>query len=72
MTRCLLKLFLLFYANNTIIISETADDFQKALDELHVYFPKLYVKKEIKDISFFSKGPKPKNIFIIIIMLMKL
>lgn len=33
----ILKLCLLFYADDTVIMTETADDLQKALDEFHVY-----------------------------------
>lgn len=60
-----LKLCLLFYADDTVIMSETADDLQKALDEFHVYCSqwKLNVNVEKTKILVFSKGPKPKNIF---------
>lgn len=52
-----LKICLLFFAGDTVIMTETADDLQKALDELHVYCSqwKLNVnlaRKNPKDISF--------------------
>lgn len=60
-----MKLCLLFYADDTVIMTETADDLQKALDEFHVYCSqwKLNVNVEKTKILVFSKGPKPKNIF---------
>jgi hypothetical protein len=60
-----LKLSVLFYADDTVTIADTADDLQKGLDEFHVYCPrwKLNVNIEKTEVLVFSKGPKPRNIF---------
>ena len=60
-----LKLSVLFYADDTVIMAETANDLQKGLDEFHVYCSrwKLNVNVEKTKVLVFSKGPKPKNIF---------
>jgi hypothetical protein len=60
-----LKLSVLFYADDTVIMAETADDLQKGLDEFYVYCSrwKLNVNVEKTKVLVFSKGPKPKNIF---------
>ena len=63
-----LKLSVLFYADDTVIMAETADDLQKALDEFHVYCSqwKLIVNVEKAKIIVFSKGPKPRNTFYLV------
>lgn len=54
-----MKLCLLFYADDTVIMTETADDLQKALDEFHVYCSqwKLNVNVEKTKILVFFKRP---------------
>jgi hypothetical protein len=59
-----LKLSVLFYTDDTVIMAETADDLQKALDEIRWICSrwKLKVNVEKTKVLVFSKSLKPKNI----------
>ena len=59
------KLFILFYADDTVIISESADGLQHALNEFYTYCNqwKLTVNVDKTKVMVFSKGPTPKNVF---------
>lgn len=58
-------LFILFYADDTVILSETPSDLQHALNEFFVYCEtwKLHVNVKRTKIVIFSKGPAPKHTF---------
>lgn len=60
-----MKLFILFYADDTVIMTETAEDLQNALNEFYVYCSqwKLQVNTDKTKVLIFSKGPLPKNVF---------
>lgn len=60
-----LKLFILFYADDTVIMAETAEDLQNALNEFYLYCSqwKLQVNTDKTKILIFSKGPLPKHVF---------
>ena len=57
-----LKLFILFYADDTVIISESAEGLQHALNEFHSYCIqwKLHVNVDKTKIMIFAKG-RPLN-----------
>ena len=56
------KLFILFYADDTVILTESAQDLQHALDEFCIYckYWKLTVNVKKTKVMIFSKGPAPK------------
>ena len=60
-----LKLLILLYADDTVIMAESADDLQNALNEFFVYCTnwKLVVNVEKTKILIFSKGPMMKKHF---------
>ena len=59
------KLFILFYADDTAIISESADGLQHALNEFYTYCNqwKLTVSVYKTKVIVFSKGLTPKKKF---------
>lgn len=59
------KLFILFYADDTVILTESAQDLQHALDEFCIYckYWKLTVNVKKTKVMIFSKGPAPKCSF---------
>lgn len=60
------KLFILFYADDTVILTESAQDLQHALDEfciLYCKYWKLTVNVKKTKVMIFSKGPAPKCSF---------
>lgn len=73
-----LKICLLFFAGDTVIMTKTPDDLQKALDELHVYCSQSmetkckFSKKNPPKILVFHKTLSIKILFITIITLLKL
>lgn len=54
-----------FYADDTVILSETPSDLQHALKDFSVYCEtwKLHVHVKKTKLSYFLKGPAPKHIF---------
>ena len=58
-----IKLFLLFYADNTVIIAENVDSLQRALDVFSLYCNewKLSVNTSKSKIMIFSKRKTTKN-----------
>lgn len=60
-----MKLFILFYADDTVIMTETAEDLQNALNEFYLYFESMEVTSQYGQNKIFdiSKGPLPKNVF---------
>lgn len=60
-----MKLFILFYADDTVILSETPSDNQHVLKEFFVYCEtwKLHVNVKKTKIVIFSKGTAPKHTF---------
>jgi hypothetical protein len=56
-------LVLLFYADSTVIMAETADDFQKAINEFYLYCNewKLQVNTDKITKLIFCIGPIPKK-----------
>ena len=65
------KLLVLFYADDTVIMAESADELQHALREFQTYcsYWKLKVNVDKTKILVFSKGPMLQTNFIIIIYL---
>lgn len=59
------KLCILFYADDTVILAETPDDLQNALNEFHLYCEqwKLTVNMNKTKILVFSKGQMIKREF---------
>ena len=57
------KLFLLLYADDAVIISETPEKLQEAINELHVYcnYWKLKLNTEKSRIVVFKSGPVSRN-----------
>ncbi len=55
---CYIKLFVLLYTDDTILISESPEDLQKILDNLHEYCTKwkLHINASKTKIVIFSKG----------------
>lgn len=62
-----LKLLILFYADDTVIMAESAEDLQNALNEFYIYCtrwkPSVNVNKT--KIMVFSKGATWKKIFLL-------
>ncbi|XP_061167256.1 uncharacterized protein LOC133176104 [Saccostrea echinata] len=56
-----LKLFILLYADDTVILAETDVDLQKALDDFYLYCSQW--KLNVNKILVFSKGPMSKKVF---------
>lgn len=58
-------MFILFYADDTVILAESANDLQFALDEFYRYSDtwKLTVNICKTKIVVFSKGRQPKYVF---------
>ncbi|CAG2256342.1 unnamed protein product [Mytilus edulis] len=61
---CYLKLFIILYADDTVLLSESQVDLQKQLDTLSEYCElwKLKVNVQKSKIVIFSKGRLPNNI----------
>ena len=59
------KLLILLYADDTVLMVDSADDLQCALNEFSVYCThwKLNVNVEKTQILIFSKGPITKRYF---------
>lgn len=59
-----IKLFILLYADDTVLMAESARDLQKQLDKFYDYCQlwKLKVNVEKTKIMIFSKGRQPANI----------
>ena len=58
------KLFILFYADDTVIISESADGLHILLMSfIHIVTKGNTVNVDKTKIMVFSKGPTPKNVF---------
>lgn len=60
-----LKLFILLYADDTVIMAESARDLQHALHEFSVYCRKWKVEKTKYMYLICWKGPMSKIVFII-------
>ena len=62
-----MKLSILFYADDTVIMAETADDLQKALNEFYLYCNqwKLQVNTDKTKILIFCRGRTPKKCFLL-------
>ena len=60
----LLKLFVLLYADDTVILAETAQDLQKGLDLFSKYCKEwmLKVNTQKTKVVIFSKGRQPQNL----------
>lgn len=60
-----LKLLILFYADDTVIMAESAEDLQNALNEFYIYCTrwKLSVNVNKTKIMVFSKGATWKKTF---------
>ena len=60
-----LKIMVLLYADKTVILAESAEDLQLALNEFFIYCTqwKLNVNVEKTKIMIFSKGPMMKKCF---------
>ena len=60
------KLFILFYADDTVLISDNPEDLQRALNIFSDYCDhwKLQVNTDKTKIVIFSRGRIPKNIFL--------
>lgn len=65
-----LKMFILFYADDTVILAESANDLQFALNEFYRYCDtwKLTVNISKTKIVVFSKGRQPKYVFFFIMV----
>lgn len=61
-----LEMFILFYADGTVILAESANDLQFALNELYKYCDiwKLTVNISKTKIVLFCKGRQPKCLFL--------
>ena len=68
------KLVVLLYADNTVIISESADDLQHAYNEFYTYCNqwKLTVNVEKTKVMVFSEGSTLENLFIFMMKLSNL
>ena len=68
------KLVVLLYADNTVIISESADDLQHAYNEFYTYCNqwKLTVNVEKTKVMVFSEGSTLENVFIFMMKLSNL
>jgi hypothetical protein len=60
-----MKLFILFYADDTVIISESVEGLQHALNEFHSYCIqwKLHVNVDKTKIMIFTNGRPPDKTF---------
>ena len=57
-----LKLFVILYADDTVIISETKEDLQKQLDVFSEYCKFWQLKVNVEKILVFSRGRLPNNL----------
>ena len=68
-----LKLFIILYADDTVIMAESAVDFQKQLDSFSDYCDiwRLKVNVEKSKIVVFSQGSTPNNLKFKFLLLIK-